>query len=65
MLYSFALSKKNEYPVKKLVETLAVSETGYYKWIKRKEKPTAQQLLLVKIREIIAEYPDNDNYGVK
>ncbi|MGL4484208.1 MAG: IS3 family transposase, partial [Anaerovoracaceae bacterium] len=26
---------------------------------------TAQQLLLVKIREIIAEYPDNDNYGVK
>lgn len=43
---------------------LRVSESGYYRWLKRACKPRPWQLLLVKIHEILEQYPDNDNYGV-
>lgn len=42
---------------------LKVSESGYYRWLKNKSKPTARQLLSVEIQKIINEHPDNDNYG--
>jgi putative transposase len=44
---------------------LQVSETGYYKWKRNRNKPKAWQLLLVKIFEIIDEYPENENYGIE
>lgn len=43
---------------------LKISESGYYRWLKNKGKPTSRQLLSVKIKEIIEEHPDNDNYGI-
>ena len=42
-----------------------VSETGYYKWKRTRNKPRAWQLLLVKIHGIVDEYPDNENYGIE
>lgn len=42
---------------------LKISESGYYRWLRNKDKPTKQELLLVEIRKILAEHPDNDNYG--
>ena len=44
---------------------LKISESGYYRWIKNKEKTTSRQLLSVEIQAILDEHPDNDNYGVK
>ena len=46
-----------------MCKALNISESGYYRWLKNKDKPTKQQLLLVEIRKILKEYPDNDNYG--
>ena len=50
--------------MKKMCEVLKVSESGYYRWLKNRDKPTSRQLLSVEIEKIIDEHPDNDNYGV-
>ena len=44
---------------------LKISESGYYRWLKNRGKPTARQLLSVEIQGILDEHPDNDNYGVR
>ena len=46
-----------------MCKALNISESGYYRWLKNKDKSTKQQLLLVEIRKVLKEYPDNDNYG--
>ena len=47
-----------------MCRVLKISESGYYRWLKNRNKPTARQLLSVKIKEILDEHPDNDNYGI-
>ncbi len=47
-----------------MCRVLKISESGYYRWLKNKAKPTARALLSVKIQAILDEHPDNDNYGV-
>jgi len=44
---------------------LAVSESGFYRSLKSSLKQQRQQRLLVKIKEILKEHEDNQNYGVK
>jgi len=48
-----------------MCKVLGVSESGYYRSLKDNKSPKKAELLLVKIKEIIAEHPDNENYGVK
>ena len=48
-----------------MCRVLKISESGYYRWLKNRSKPTSRQLLSVKIKEILGEHPDNDNYGVR
>ena len=48
-----------------MCRVLKISESGYYRWLKNKEKPTSRQLLSVEIQAILDEHPDNDNYGVR
>ena len=48
-----------------MCRALKISESGYYRWLKNRSKPTSRQLLSVKIKEILDEHPDNDNYGVR
>ena len=43
---------------------LRVNESGYYRWLRNRNKLSKRQLLLVEIQNIINEHPDNDNYGV-
>lgn len=43
---------------------LKISESGYYRWLKNKYKPTKQELLLIEIKRVLDEHEDNDNYGV-
>jgi transposase InsO family protein len=56
--------KMQKYPVARICSVLSVSETGYYKWKRTRNKPKAWQLLLVKIYKILDEHPDNKNYGI-
>ena len=62
--HEFIRQRKEVYAVKRLCQVLGVSESGYYRWLKNREKPSARKLLSVKIQEILSEHPDNDNYGV-
>ena len=48
-----------------MCRVLKISESGYYRWLKNRSKPTSRQLLSVKIKEILDDHPDNDNYGVR
>ena len=48
-----------------MCRVLKISESGYYRWLKSRNKPTARELLSVEIQAILDEHPDNDNYGVK
>lgn len=48
-----------------MCRVLKVSESGYYRWLRNRSKPTARELLSVKIRSVLEEHPDNDNYGVR
>ena len=48
-----------------MCRVLHVSESGYYRSVRRITGTKPWQLLLVKIREIYAETPGNRNYGVR
>ena len=48
-----------------MCRVLKISESGYYRWLKNRNKPTARELLSVEIQAILDEHPDNDNYGIK
>ena len=51
--------------MKEMCRVLKISESGYYRWLKNRSKPTKQQLLLVEIYAILAEHEENHNYGVR
>jgi transposase InsO family protein len=44
---------------------LGVSESGYYRSLRETDKPKRRERLLVRIKEIISQYEDNDNYGAR
>ena len=48
-----------------MCRVLNVSESGYYRWLKNRNKPSARKLLSVKIQEILDAHLDNSNYGVE
>jgi len=47
-----------------MCRVLQVSESGYYHSLSHACEPKLWQLLLVKIKQVYAKHPDNDNYGV-
>ena len=47
-----------------LCKVLNANESGYYRWLKNRDKLSKRKLLLVEIQNILNEHPDNDNYGV-
>lgn len=48
-----------------MCRVLKISESGYYRWLKNRNKPSSRQLLSVEIQKTRNEHPDNINYGVK
>ena len=63
--HQFVLNNKDGYTVKAMCKVLKISESGYYRWLRNRNKPSARQLLSVAIQAVLDEHPDNDNYGVK
>lgn len=61
---NFESQLKKDYSVKQFCKVLTVSETGFYKWKRNRNKPKAWQILLQKIYEILDAHPDNHNYGI-
>ena len=43
-----------------MCKVLKASESGYYRWRHNRDKQSARHLLLVKINEILSEYPDKE-----
>jgi len=58
-------AQEKAYSVRQMCSSLSVSESGYYKWKRNRSRPKAWQVLLAEIHRILAEHPDNDNYGVE
>ena len=56
--------RRERFCVHAMCRVVKVSESGYYRSLQSAGKPKPWQLLLVKIREIYKENPNNDNYGV-
>lgn len=49
-----------------MCKAFGISESGYYKYLKKRGKPKRDDILLVEIKKILAEHPENNNnYGVK
>lgn len=46
-----------------MCKSLSVNEKGYCKRLKNGERPKKWQNLLAEIHRILAEDPNNDNYG--
>ena len=56
---------RGKYGAKSICQFLKISESGYYRWLRNQGKLSARRLLLVRIQGILAEHPDNQNYGVR
>ena len=63
-LYEYITLRRTKFSVHAMCRVLKVSESGYYHQIFHAYKPRFRPLLLVKIKQIIAQHPDNGNYGV-
>lgn len=48
-----------------MCKVLGVTESGFYRWLRNTAKPAKRELLLVEIKDIIVEAPENQNYGIK
>lgn len=46
-----------------MCKVLGVTESGFYRWLRNTSKPAKRELLLVEIKNIIGEAPENRNYG--
>jgi transposase InsO family protein len=57
--------QKGKWSVTALCRVLQVSESGYYKYLRNKNKPYKYADLLKQIYELLKEDPENANYGVK
>lgn len=57
--------EEKRFSIRRLCAVLPVSEGGYYKWKRNRDKPKAWQKLLEEIHKILDDHSDNDNYGVE
>lgn len=56
---------EKKFSVRRMSAALPVSERGFYKWKRNKDKPKAWQKLLAEIHKILDEDDENRNYGVE
>ena len=51
--------------MKDICRALEVSVSGYYRWVRRKDRPARDELLSAAIKAVLDEHPWNDNYGAR
>ena len=64
-LYEYIILRRVRWSVKQLCSMLHVSESGYYQSLRRAPRQKRRALLLVKIKAIISQFPENENYGAR
>lgn len=65
MKYIELCHHEKRWSITALCRVLQVSESGYYKYLRNKEKPYKYADLLKRIHNILKEEPENANYGVR
>ena len=60
----FIVKFRDKYTVKQMCKVLGVTESGFYRWLRNKAKPAKRELLLVEIKNLIGEAPENRNYSI-
>ena len=60
----FVAERKGIYTAKEMCRVLRLSESGYYRWLRNRDRHSSRQLLAGKVKKILEEHPDNRNYGV-
>ena len=48
-----------------MCRVLNINESGYYRWCRNSIIPSNRELLLVEIKKIVGECPENENYGIE
>lgn len=64
-IYIQIRAEEQQFSVRKMCTALPVSESGFYKWKRNKDKPKAWQKLLAEIHKILDEDEESSNYGVE
>lgn len=64
-LYGFIAVRSERYEVKGMCRMLCVSESGYYRFMRRRARARKADGVLEKLLEVLGEHPDNSNYGVR
>ena len=64
-LYAYISLHRKRWTVQQLCRVLKVSESGYYRSLKPAPRKVRQHALLVKIKEILSRFPENENYGAR
>jgi putative transposase len=63
--YILIRAQEKKYSSRRMCSALPVSESGFYKWKRNRNKLKAWHLLLSEIHGILDEDPENLNYGVE
>ncbi len=63
-LYAYISLHRKRWTVQQLCRVLKVSESGYYRSLKPALRKVRQHALLVKIKEILSRFPENENFRV-
>ena len=63
MRYAYIERRTQQWQVHELCKVIGVSESGYYRYLRRKSRPDRDALLSAKMQEILNEHPRNENYG--
>jgi len=64
-LYGYISLRRVRWSVKQLCFVLHISESGYYRSLYRTARQKQRELLLVKIKAILKQFPENENYGAR
>lgn len=63
-LFAFIHRNCGRWSVRLACHVLAVSESGYYRWAGRKPRTDRDALLWAEMKQVLAQSPENDNYGI-
>lgn len=63
-IYIRLRAEEQKFTARRMCAALPVSESGFYKWKRNKDKPKSWRKLLEEIHKILDEDEENSNYGV-
>ena len=62
--FAFIHANRDKWPVSFMCRLFRVTPQGYRKWRKNLDRPYKHAALLAMMQDILAEDPENENYGI-